>query len=448
MNKAVLVEGAVGKTIMSMTLPLLGGIYAMITFTLVDTYFVSRLGTKALAAISFTFPVSMVLVYFILGVSVGTASVVARAIGAGDLENARRFAAHGLLLSAVFIVLEIAVGLATIDPLFRFLGARGEVLRLIRGYMIVWYFAIAFFIVSMAANNIIRAAGDAKFPGTIMMVSALINLILDPVLIFGHFGFPALGIRGAAVATLIAFFISSAALLGKQMFHYRLITFEIPPLGRCLNSWRQILYIGLPSGLTNVIINLAMAFVMRLLASFGEAVVAGFGIAVRVEELALAVFHAMSGVIAPFVGQNWGVGDFGRVRQGLNFTTKFCVFGGLALAVALAFWGESAARVFDKDQGVIVVVSLYMSIVPVTYGARGITMMVTSSLNALGRPVPATVISAIRTFVLYIPLAHLLKPYFGIMGIFAAVFLANAFTGLGTSLWSKSYLNKLAPLSG
>ena len=197
-KSALLVKNPVGKTITGMTFPLLGGIYAMIAFTLADTYFVSRMGTTALAAISFTFPVGMVLVYFILGIGVGTSSIVSRTIGQGNHADAARFATDGLTLGVLFVILEILLGILTIDPLFIFLGAKGEVLALIRDYMQIWYVAIGFFIISMMSNNIIRAAGDAKFPSIVMMISALINLILDPILIFGYFGLPAFGIRGAA----------------------------------------------------------------------------------------------------------------------------------------------------------------------------------------------------------------------------------------------------------
>ena len=446
MNKPALIDKPVGKTILSMTLPLLGGIYAMITFTLADTYFVSRLGTTALAAISFTFPITMVLIYFVMGVGIGTASVVSRMIGQGDHKQAVRFSTDGLLLGTFFVILVTVIGLMTINPLFSFLGAKGEVLNLINDYMSVWYIAIAFFIISMISNSIIRATGDAKFPGIIMMISALINLILDPIMIFGYFGFPAMGIKGAALATLIAFVISVIALLIKQCFHYKLISFELPSLQTLWNSWQKILYIGLPSGLTNAIINIAIAFIMRLLASFGDEAVAGFGIAIRIEELALAVFHALGGAIAPFTGQNWGAKKFSRVHQGLNLSIKFCVFAGLSLAVILAIFGGQWARIFDSDKSVILVAYLYMLIVPVSYSARGIIMIITSSLNALGKPIPATFISIVRTFILYIPLAYMGKVLFGMGGVFAAALLANILTGLGAFYWSRKYLNYLAPI--
>ena len=443
MTKATLVKDPVGATITGMTLPLLGGIYAMISFTLADTFFVSRLGTTALAAISFTFPVTMVLTYFILGIGIGTASIVSRTIGEGNHTDAARFATDGLSLGIIFIFFEILIGLNTIDPLFKFLGAKEEVLGLIRDYMEIWYIAIGFFIISMLSNNIIRAAGDAKFPGIVMIISALVNLILDPILIFGYLGAPALGIKGAAMATLIAFFLAAIALLIKQFFHYRLITSEIPTIQKCWNSWRQILYIGLPSGLTNVIVNIAIAFIMRILASFGETTVAGFGIAIRIEEFFLAPFHALGGACAPFIGQNWGAKKFDRVRQGLKLCITYCLYGGIIFAVILALTGSHLARIFDQNDRVVLVASLYLLIVPVSYGTRGIILIVNASLNALGRPIPATVISFIRTFLLYIPLAYIGKIVWGINGIFTAALLANTVTGIAALSWKRKYLDQL-----
>ena len=442
-KSALLVKNPVGKTITGMTFPLLGGIYAMIAFTLADTYFVSRMGTTALAAISFTFPVGMVLVYFILGIGVGTSSIVSRTIGQGNHADAARFATDGLTLGVLFVILEILLGILTIDPLFIFLGAKGEVLALIRDYMQIWYVAIGFFIISMMSNNIIRAAGDAKFPSIVMMISALINLILDPILIFGYFGLPAFGIRGAAIATLIAFVMATGALLIKQFGHYRLITFEIPTPRQCWHSWSQILYIGIPSGLTNVIINIAIAFITRLLANYSETAVAGFGIAIRIEEFFLAPFHALSGAIAPFVGQNWGSRQFDRIRQGLKLCMEFCLYGGLGLALVLAMTGKYLAQIFDKNEQVILVATLYLFIVPVSYFARGIILIVIASLNALGKPIPSTFISLVRTFILYVPLAYLGNALWGINGIFASALAANTLSGLGAHFWNKKYLERL-----
>jgi len=440
-----MLNGPIGQTISSMTLPLLGGIYAMITFTLADTYFVAKLGTTALTAISYTFPVAMVLIYFIVGVGVGTASVVARAIGEGTKGKAARFATDGLILSVIFIVAVVAVGLTTIDPLFRFLGAEDDTIAMIRDYMSVWYIAIAFFIVSMVSNNIIRATGDAKFPGLIMGISAVINLILDPILIFGYLGLPAYGIKGAAIATLIAFSISAVALLIKQA-RYHLITFQAPQWRSVWRSWREILYIGVPSGLTNVITYIALAFIMKLLSTYEETAVAGFGVAIRIEELALAIFHAMNGAIAPFVGQNWGAKYFHRIHQSLELCIRFCLKAGFILAIVLALIGGPLARIFDRNETVVSVAALYMLIVPISYMARGTIMMISSTLNALGKPIPATVISFVRTFVLYVPLAIAGKEIFGIAGIFTAALLANTLTAVGTYYWNRQFLKRFAPV--
>ena len=309
--------------------------------------------------------------------------------------------------------------------------------------MRIWYVAIGFLIITMMSNNIIRAAGDAKFPGIVMMTSALINLCLDPILIFGYFGLPAFGIQGAAIATLTAFVLASIALLTKQCVHYRLITFKIPTARQCWHSWSQILYIGIPSGLTNVIINIAIAFITRLLSNYSDAAVAGFGIAIRIEEFFLAPFHALGGAIAPFVGQNWGSRQFNRIRHGFKLCLDYCLYGGLGLALILALTGKFLAQIFDKNEQVVHVASLYLLIVPVSYFGRGIILIVISTLNALGKPIPATVISLARTFILYVPLAYLGNALWGINGIFASALAANILAGWGAQAWNSNYLEKL-----
>jgi len=369
----------------------------------------------------------MILIYFVMGIGIGTASVVSRAVGEGDHQKVRRLVTDGLLLTVLLAGVLTFLGLWTIKPLFTFLGAQRDVLTLINDYMRVWYIGIGFIVISMVTFNIIRALGDATSPGILMMFSALLNLVLDPIFIFGLFGFPALGIKGAALASLTAFSVSTVLSLMIVAKREKLFWLSLDP--HIFRSWKEILYIGLPSATSNVIIHLAIAVVVKLLATFGEKAVAGFGIATRIEAFALAVYFALSSIIGPFVGQNWGAGKIQRIQEGLRLSDRFCLLWGLFLAVIFALFARPLVGLFDQNELVLAVASLYLLIVPLSYGAEGVLMMTTSAFNALGRPLPATFLSLTRMFVFYIPLAYLGKAYFGFIGIFAAAFIANIVTG-------------------
>ncbi len=156
-----------------------------------------------MAALSFTFPVVLTIGSLTQGIGMGTSTVVSRAIGRGQYSRVRRLATDSLFLGLLVVGIGALVGLLTIRPLFRILGAEGIVLDYIEEYMSVWCHGMIFVVVRMVGNNIIRATGDLKTPGMVMILGAGANLVLDPLLIFGLGPFPEFGIRGAALVTLI-----------------------------------------------------------------------------------------------------------------------------------------------------------------------------------------------------------------------------------------------------
>jgi len=270
-----LVEGPVGKTLVRLTLPMLVGILGMVAFNLVDTFFVGRLGTRELAAMSFTFPVVLVVSSIARGLGVGTTAVISRAIGEGDHQKVQRLTTDSLLLSLLVVIAFVVVGVLTIEPLFRLLGAGDEVLPLIKRYMLIWYVGMPFVVIPMVGNSAIRATGDTKTPSVIMLTAMLVNLGLDPLLIFGPGPFPRLELAGAALATAIA----RASALGVSLYVLRkregMITLSLPRLRELANTWRRVLYLGVPAAATYIVIPLSTGIVTRLVAGYGVDRVAG-----------------------------------------------------------------------------------------------------------------------------------------------------------------------------
>ena len=252
-TSATLTEGPVGKTLFMLTGPMLVGHLSMILFNLADTYFVGQLGTDQLAALSFTFPVVMVLASLAIGMGIGATSVISRTIGEGDFDKVRRYATDSLILSIILVIAVSTIGILTIEPLFRLLGAGPQVLPLIRQYMIVWYPGMMFVVVPMVGNSIIRAAGDTVTPTVVMLIAVAVNLTLDPLLIFGWGPFPRLEIAGAAIATLIARSTTFTISLLVLHYRYRMLTRRRPRLHTLLASWRRILFVALPASGSRII---------------------------------------------------------------------------------------------------------------------------------------------------------------------------------------------------
>ncbi len=434
-SRAKLTHGPVSQRLRELTVPTVWGVFAMMTFNVVDTWFVGQLGTRELAAMSFTFPVVMTLMSVSIGLSAGTSSVLARAVGEGDHEQTQQLATDALILSAVITIALSVIGYLTLDPLFLLLGAPQDLLPLIREYMVPWYLGLMLMLLPMVAGGALRATGEAGMAGRLLIGGSIINIIVDPLLIFGLAGLPRLELAGAAYATLIA----RAAILvaGLRIMHDRLdlIATSRVTLERVSASWRGILHVGLPAAGTNIIIPVANGVIVALVATYGPEAIAGLGIATRIEMFSLVIFFAMSGIIGPFVGQNLGAERRDRILLGLKQCYIFCMALGAAVAIVVGLAAVPVAGLFSESAEAVEVAALYLWIVPISYGAAGIVMLVNAAFNGLGKPLPATTISVTRMVIVYIPLAFAGRELFGIPGIFAAYAASNLLVGAGAAYW-------------
>ena len=433
--KSQLTEGIVSLQLLRLSLPMVWGVFSVLAFSLADTYFVAQLGTNELAAMSFTFPVVTVLGSVAMGLATGTSSVIARVIGQGERPLVQKLTTDSLLLSLLIVSILAALGLSTINPLFASLGAEPELLPLIGDYMNIWYWGMVFLVVPMVGNSAIRASGNTVVPSLIMTLAAAVNIFVDPLLIFGWGPLPALGLKGAALATVISRASTLIASLAFLHFHERMILFALSGPKEMLRSWRSLLSVGLPAVATNLISPLAVSFVTSLMARYGAEAVAGFGLASRLEALALIAPLALSASIGPFVGQNWGAQQYGRVKRAVRVSFWFCLSWGGLVAVLLGTGATTIGTWFDSDPGVVASATIYLTLVPISYGALGIVFTASSAFNALGKPLPALGMSLSRLLLLYVPLAYLGSQLFGIAGIFGAACLSNGIVGLAAWFW-------------
>ena len=180
-----LTTGRVSLQLLKLSLPMVWGILSVLAFSLADTYFIAQLGTSELAAISFTFPVVSILASVAMGLGTGAASVIAREIGKGNRRKVQRLTTDSLLLSLLIVGILAVLGLIIIRPLFTALGAGPDLLPMIRDYMSIWYLGMAFLVVPLVGNSAIRASGNTVVPSLIMTFAAFVNIVADPLLIFG-----------------------------------------------------------------------------------------------------------------------------------------------------------------------------------------------------------------------------------------------------------------------
>jgi Na+-driven multidrug efflux pump len=180
--------------------------------------------------------------------------------------------------------------------------------------------------------------------------------------------------------------------------------------------------------------------ITSLVAVYGAAAVAGFGVASRVDMFSLTIIMALSSVLGPFIGQNWGAGKRGRVVLATNYSLRFSIGWGLAIALLLAVTAPSIASLFNENPAVTSVTAAYLRIVPLSYGLLGIVLLVRTALNVLNRPFQAAALTVIQMFVLYIPLAYIGSYLFGVPGIFVAAAAANVIAGIVAYIWLRRVL--------
>lgn len=428
-NSARLAEGPIGKAVFSMMVPMLLGMIAMVVNNLAGAIFVARISIDQLAAISFTFPVSFIVASVAMALGVGTSSVASRLFGQGKRDDVRRITGHAMLLAVASGGVLLTIGLLTIDPLFRLLGADDHMLPIIHSYMRIYYWGGIFVVAPMIANSVLRAAGDARRPAMIMTAAAVLNICLDAILIFGLFGFPRMEIRGAALGAVLSNAVMLLASGYFVMHREHLVSFRhfMPEL--ITDSWRRILHVGLPSMATSIVAPLTSLFITAQVAHFGHEAVAGAGMAGRIEGLTLMAMMSLSAALTPFTGQNFGAGRLDRVEQGVRFAYRLSLFYGATIAVIMFIAGGWLADLSKLAGGAKEAALLQMHIVPVSYMALGCSMAVNGALNALGKPMVAMFVSLSRTILVYVPLAWLLPHFFGLPGIFMAAATANFISG-------------------
>ena len=441
-SKAKLTDGPVGRHLLAMALPVLIGIFAMMGQGLIDAYFLGRVGDRALAAYAFSFPILMIVTSVAIGMGAGTSSVVARAIGAHDLRRARRLATDSLLLSFLVTAGFCIVGVLTIKPLFRLLGAPEDMIPLIRGFMLILYSGVPLVVVGMVGMASMRATGDTRLPSTLMIMGAVLNVVLDPVFIFGLGPIPAMGLNGAATAALLARGVIFVGALYLMRGRLNMLSFNPPDPVELRKSWRDILHVGIPAAGTNAIVPIVTAIITALIADYGPHAVAGFGVASRIESLVLVMFYALSAVIGPFVGQNLSAGKPERILEALRLCMLFCVLSGLTIAALLALAADYLPTLFSDSDTVLGVAKLFLLVAPLGYAGYGMVMTINASFNGLGKPMPGVVVSLMRTVLLYVPLALLGRHFYGIVGIFAAYATANVITGFVAYNWARRTVQK------
>ena len=443
--KVNLTEGKVSGHVLRMLGPFSIAVIAMISTGIVDTIYLGRLtdaarpnlGVMALAAIGFAFPLTFLGNSANIGLGAGTMSAMSRALGQGDTERARRHGAAAILMGLTVMTGLVLAMLIALPHVLSLMGAEGEIKIMARDYALISFPGLIIISVASMSNNILRAGGEAALPSSIMILGAVINIVLDPFLIFGWGPFPRMEVQGAALSTLIGNIIGAMFGFYIVFFHRKAISFAEMTFGSLRRAWSIIGKVGIPAAGTNIIVPLSAAIAVAIVARGLTTVdVAAFTVASRAELISVGLLYALSACIGAITGQNGGAGLTKRVRAAFKFCYWICVVWSSVMAVILALFAPQIAGIFSNDPEVVAKTIPYFYIVPITIFAYGFVFISAAGFNALGRPIYGLVYTIIRSLILYVILIYIGVQIDGLRGAFFGMTGANIISGLIAAGWS------------
>ena len=394
-----LLKDPVPLLIRRLAIPASVGFFFNTMFNVVDTFFAGRISTDALAALSLSFPIFFIILALGAGVSQGSTALISNALGAKDEPLARHYSAQALSFGALFSLFLTLLGWTAAPTLFQLLGATEDYLATSLAYMNTIIAGTVFFLGQSISNASLNAQGDTRSFRNVLIGGFLLNLVLDPWFLFGGLGLPALGIRGIALATVVAQCLGCGFLLhrlGKTPLWSNIRWSEFTPDP---TAFRAILKQGVPASLNMVSVAAGIFVITWFVSRFSEKGVAAYGIATRVEQIFLLPTIGLNIAVLTLTGQNNGARQFSRIveiwRTALKYGIGMMLLGGL-IVLGLA---RPLMALFTEDPIVVEIGSDYLRIASLTLCAYVILYQTVYMLQGLKRPMYAIWIGLYRQII-------------------------------------------------
>ena len=422
----MLAEMPIPKLLTSMSIPVIIGMLVTAVYNIVDTIFVGRIGTEAIGAVTVAFPLFMIISAVGLTFGVGSASYISRLLGEDKKDMAEKVAVTSIITTIITGIIFAAVGIKFLGPLLNIFGATETILPFAVNYTAVIILGSVFTMSNMNMNNMVRAEGSAKMSMAALSTGAALNIILDPIFIFGL----DMGITGAAAATVISQAVSTVMLLILKKKKKSVLDIKLTDFTPSLEIYGEVMKIGVPTLIRQLLNSVAMTMLNNFAARYGDPTVASVGIINRVFSIGFFVTAGFTQAFQPVAGFNYGARNFERLKESIKVTLKRTGVFGISLAVIFFFFNREVIMFFSKDPEVINIAStglrFYSFILPVI----GFTITVNTLFQALGHGIPAAVLSLSRQGLFFVPALLFLTGSFSSGGLFMAQPAADFLTFL------------------
>ncbi|WP_407833818.1 MATE family efflux transporter [Vibrio rotiferianus] len=431
-------QPTLAKQLFTMTWPMLFGVLSLMSFQLVDSAFIGQLGILPLAAQGFTLPLQMVVIGIQVGLGIATTAVISKALGANDTRYAKQLGGLVLMIGSVGVAIFGLLIWFLRYPILSLLSAPESVMPIIDSYWPWWLLSSWVGAVLYFYYSICRANGNTMLPGTMMMVTSGVNLVLDPIFIFTF----DLGINGAALATIIAFGFGILVVAPRvQKNHWATFQWQDLNVVKSITSIGNIMG---PAMISQLLPPLSSMLATKLLAGFGTAAVASWALGSRYEFFAIVSVLALTMSMPPMVGRLLGAKNYTDIRALVSIAVKFILGFQLLIALLTFAAANPLALLMTSDTQVEQVLRMHLMIVPISLGSLGVCMLMVSICNALGKSYTALTISALRLFLFFLPCLWVGAQMGGIQGLLIGASIGNLMAGFSAYMTYQKTIRKLA----
>lgn len=433
------------KLLLALAIPSIVGFFFNTMYNVVDTFVAGYLSTQALASLSISFPIFFALIAIGMGVGAGATALIANELGKKDEETAKRYAkqtiSFGILLGISLSILGVLVA----PSLLTLLGAKGVYLITASNYLVTIFWGSIFITMTFMFNAILNAVGDTKSFRNVLIASFFINSLLSPILAFGWLGFPALGVLGIAIATITtnalgALYlwhkVRSTGLVNKESWSQ-----YIPDV----KSYLDIAGQGFPASLSLMTISVGAFIITYFVSTFGESTVAGYGVALRIEQIILLPGIGMNIAVLTLISQNNGAKKYDRVQEIIRVAIRYSLYISTFAAVFLFFCSKYLMGIFTDDQSVINSGVGYLSVAAFITWAYGLLFVTDSVFRGLKRPLFPLLMGILRQIVLPFPALWFVTTVVavGVMGVWWSVFAIVWIAAIIAMIYVRNVVNKV-----
>lgn len=424
-----------GKLLLRLSLPSIASMLTISFYHLADTFWLGQLSYQAIAAVTVTFPFFILVIAFGVGTGVGANALASRRFGEGDIEATNRVAGQIFPLSAFLGALLVIISLTAAGPIADLLGAPSDIRGMVADYIRFFGLGAPFMLFRIMSRNVYQASGDAVKPMVFTIIGAIINLVLDPFLIFGWGPFPAMGVGGAGLATSIGGGVGAALsffYLVSGRSAYRLKLRHLKPDFVMIG---QIYRVGLPSMMMELTETIVFTLFMRVVAGFGSTALAALGIAIRISDLAFMPVIGVSHGLLPIVGFCFGARLWKRLWAAVRLATLSLVVMLAVMTVILEVFAPQLISIFNDDPALLAIAVPGMRIFMVGLVLIGPTIVFITTFQGLSRGWTASLLSLGRQVVFFVPALFILPRFFDLNGVWWSMPLSDTLGTLLVAAW-------------